>query len=420
MTDWLACGYGGLGQLGDPREEAHVWPKAICRGSLRSVSAGWGATLLHTRKGHLWAKGFVCSKSSHLRVLRGGNDIQAFVCGEDFVLLASSEGLQVWAWPDLFHDGPAVPAWQGAALTDEDAKALPLVPGGYVELHPPFFRELSLPEGVQVWRLALGREHAVLLSFTGQVWTWGSGRHGQLGHGGLEEEKQARLVEALHGLPILEVAAGGWHSLALSCAGDVYSWGWNEAGQLGLPSKMDFIIDPLDPEKPLQIPGPVAFERYAELPAGFSPAEPEPELEPGPHHRILYLDLPPYQLQSPCDVQVGQESEPHGHKHARRGAENDEKEFISIQALPALLDFPHGEDIAAIACGSRHSVAITKCGKLYAWGWGAYGQLGLGDRRSHDEPHCVSFLQEQGLRPCAVICGSWTTFVQVENDKTSA
>uniref|UniRef100_UPI00358DE383 RCC1 domain-containing protein 1 isoform X4 n=1 Tax=Myxine glutinosa TaxID=7769 RepID=UPI00358DE383 len=375
MTDWLACGYGGLGQLGDPREEAHVWPKAICRGSLRSVSAGWGATLLHTRKGHLWAKGFVCSKSSHLRVLRGGNDIQAFVCGEDFVLLASSEGLQVWAWPDLFHDGPAVPAWQGAALTDEDAKALPLVPGGYVELHPPFFRELSLPEGVQVWRLALGREHAVLLSFTGQVWTWGSGRHGQLGHGGLEEEKQARLVEALHGLPILEVAAGGWHSLALSCAGDVYSWGWNEAGQLGLPSKMDFIIDPLDPEKPLQIPG---------------------------------------------DVQVGQESEPHGHKHARRGAENDEKEFISIQALPALLDFPHGEDIAAIACGSRHSVAITKCGKLYAWGWGAYGQLGLGDRRSHDEPHCVSFLQEQGLRPCAVICGSWTTFVQVENDKTSA
>ena len=66
----------------------------------------------------------MCSKSSHLRVLRGGNDIQAFACGEEFVLLASPEGLQIWAWPDLFHDGPAAPAWQGAALTDEDAKGI--------------------------------------------------------------------------------------------------------------------------------------------------------------------------------------------------------------------------------------------------------------------------------------------------------
>jgi len=29
------------------------------------------------------------------------------------------------------------------------------------------------------------------------------------------------------------VACGGWHSLALTSDGDVYSWGWNESGQLG-------------------------------------------------------------------------------------------------------------------------------------------------------------------------------------------
>jgi len=29
------------------------------------------------------------------------------------------------------------------------------------------------------------------------------------------------------------IAAGGWHSVALSVTGDVYGWGWNKHGQLG-------------------------------------------------------------------------------------------------------------------------------------------------------------------------------------------
>ena len=31
-----------------------------------------------------------------------------------------------------------------------------------------------------------------------------------------------------------KVTAGGWHSCALTVEGDVYFWGWNESGQLGL------------------------------------------------------------------------------------------------------------------------------------------------------------------------------------------
>lgn len=33
---------------------------------------------------------------------------------------------------------------------------------------------------------------------------------------------------------VTQVSAGGWHNLALGEGGDVYSWGWNESGQLGL------------------------------------------------------------------------------------------------------------------------------------------------------------------------------------------
>lgn len=41
-------------------------------------------------------------------------------------------------------------------------------------------------------------------------------RHGQLGHGALEAELEPRLLEALQGLRMAEVAAGGWHSVCVS------------------------------------------------------------------------------------------------------------------------------------------------------------------------------------------------------------
>ncbi|NXQ37155.1 RCCD1 protein, partial [Alaudala cheleensis] len=44
-------------------------------------------------------------------------------------------------------------------------------------------------------------------------------RHGQLGHGLLESELQPRLVEALAGVAMQEVAAGGWHSASVSGEG---------------------------------------------------------------------------------------------------------------------------------------------------------------------------------------------------------
>lgn len=44
-------------------------------------------------------------------------------------------------------------------------------------------------------------------------------RHGQLGHGTLESEPQPRLLEALAGVAMRAVAAGGWHSASVSGEG---------------------------------------------------------------------------------------------------------------------------------------------------------------------------------------------------------
>lgn len=57
---------------------------------------------------------------------------------------------------------------------------------------------------------------------------------GQLGHRDLESVQEfARQVDSLAGLRVTLVAAGNWHSAAVTECGDLYTWGWNQSGQLG-------------------------------------------------------------------------------------------------------------------------------------------------------------------------------------------
>ncbi|EDV42565.1 uncharacterized protein Dana_GF18053 [Drosophila ananassae] len=86
----------------------------------------------------------------------------------------------------------------------------------------------------RVKQLECGHEHAVLLSRNGDVYTWGNGLRGQLGQSVLKTEETPHLLEALAGIKITRIAAGGWHSAAISAFGDLYTWGLNCSGQLGI------------------------------------------------------------------------------------------------------------------------------------------------------------------------------------------
>ena len=70
-----------------------------------------------------------------------------------------------------------------------------------------------------------GKEHCLLLTEHGQVYSWGGGSRGQLGHGGLSSESSPRLISALDGLRITKIAAGGWHSACISQFNDLYMVG---------------------------------------------------------------------------------------------------------------------------------------------------------------------------------------------------
>ena len=80
-----------------------------------------------------------------------------------------------------------------------------------------------------------GNQHSLLITTSGSVLSFGRNLDGQLGISSRKEAKLPTLVSGLRDDVILEVAASGDFSLAMSDAGCVFAWGNNNGGQLGKP-----------------------------------------------------------------------------------------------------------------------------------------------------------------------------------------
>nr|XP_035159747.2 RCC1 domain-containing protein 1 [Callithrix jacchus]XP_054113227.1 RCC1 domain-containing protein 1 [Callithrix jacchus]XP_054113228.1 RCC1 domain-containing protein 1 [Callithrix jacchus]XP_054113229.1 RCC1 domain-containing protein 1 [Callithrix jacchus]XP_054113230.1 RCC1 domain-containing protein 1 [Callithrix jacchus]XP_054113231.1 RCC1 domain-containing protein 1 [Callithrix jacchus]XP_054113232.1 RCC1 domain-containing protein 1 [Callithrix jacchus]XP_054113233.1 RCC1 domain-conta len=368
---WFGFGFCGFGQApGSGRGRQVRSPEPLHVGvDIRRVSASWSYTAFVTRGGRLELSGSASGAAGSCR--------DAWASEGLLVVLRAGPGsgalLQAWAPGSALRGEPlwaqdVVPEAEGEGDPGGEAQAgrLPLLPStrAYVSPRPPFYRPLA-PE-LRVRQLELGAEHALLLDAVGQVFSWGGGRHGQLGHGTLEAELEPRPLEALQGLAMAEVAAGGWHSVCVSETGDIYIWGWNESGQLALPTRS------------LAEDGETVAREATGLNADGSQVKRMAGAEDG----------------APAP-------------------------FIAVQPFPALLDLPLGSDAIKASCGSRHTAVVTRTGDLYTWGWGKYGQLGHEDTSSWDRPRRVEYFVDKQLQVKAITCGPWNTYVYaVEKGKS--
>ena len=102
------------------------------------------------------------------------------------------------------------------------------------EMEPKLIETLA-KEG-PVLTLAAGENHSLACMQTGEVWSWGYGQQGQLGHGEGKNEKTPRRISFFtqRNIAVTQVAAGWRHSLALTTDSHVYSWGHGDKGQLGV------------------------------------------------------------------------------------------------------------------------------------------------------------------------------------------
>ncbi|XP_005360943.2 probable E3 ubiquitin-protein ligase HERC6 [Microtus ochrogaster] len=95
--------------------------------------------------------------------------------------------------------------------------------------------KIKFPDGIKIIQVSCGHYHTLALSEDGQVFSWGSNSHGQLGlRKNCSSQDRPQRVMSLEGIPLAQVAAGGNHSFALSLTGTSFGWGSNSVGQLAL------------------------------------------------------------------------------------------------------------------------------------------------------------------------------------------
>ncbi|KAG5106482.1 hypothetical protein JHK82_043452 [Glycine max] len=90
--------------------------------------------------------------------------------------------------------------------------------------------------GSYVMDIACGGRHSVVITDAGALLTFGWGLYGQCGQGNNADQLRPTLVPSLLGTRVEKIAAGLWHTLCVSVNGQIYAFGGNQFGQLGTGS----------------------------------------------------------------------------------------------------------------------------------------------------------------------------------------
>lgn len=275
---------------------------------------------------------------------------------------------------------------------------------------PRLIRTLAYKNVVQC---ATAEMHCAACTDEGECFTWGSGDFGKLGHGELNDETTPRLVAALDGKKVIQVACGFSHTLALiSGSLDVYAWGSGHGGKLGLG-------DEQNRSEPTLIQ---AMKRRgtSSLACGalFSLALSQKGLvysfganESGQCGRKIFREFEPDIIDELRSVKIIKIAT--GEAHAL--ALSDKNELFSwgsnnygqlghgsrdTETIPKRVDTLLDCVIKDVACGANHSLVLSQDGELFVWGNGANGRLGLNTIESRLTPtHCpnmASALKETG------------------------
>ncbi|KAE9605024.1 putative regulator of chromosome condensation 1/beta-lactamase-inhibitor protein II [Lupinus albus] len=200
-------GANDFGQLGDGTEERRKHPKKKPRDNDSTVSTG-----------RLWVWG-QNQGSNFPRLFCGAFEPNTIIhevsCGASHMVALSEAGLlQAWGYNEYGQLGRGVTCdgLQGARIISSYAKFLD-----------------EAPEPVKITKVSCGENHTAAVSDKGEVYTWGLGNMGQLGHSSLQygdKELLPRRVVSLDGIIIKDVACGGVHTCALTKEGALYALGW--------------------------------------------------------------------------------------------------------------------------------------------------------------------------------------------------
>jgi alpha-tubulin suppressor-like RCC1 family protein len=87
------------------------------------------------------------------------------------------------------------------------------------------------------------------------------------------------------------------------------------------------------------------------------------------------------------------------------------------QLIPIKVKGFNNERVVMISCGWNHSMALTECGHVYSWGYNRNGQLGIGNTVNSNKPKFVAVIDENKCNVFIekISCGSYNSLLLSSN-----
>ena len=209
--------------------------------------------------------------------------------------------------------------------------------------------------------LSSGSEHSLLLSDNGELYSWGYGILGALGHGDTRTQHMPKRIMYFKDQRVIDVSCGEQHTLAVTNDGRVYGCGWTSNGRLGLGGGLNAGI---------------GFHRS--LPTGIRPTIPIKRVSCGGAHSLLLATSGVvFSFGKNDNGQLGTND-----KKSRMGAtiinfiqgrKDQELNTSNNNGIDdkAILRFQQ------IEAGQAHSMFLSTNGFIYACGCSCGGRLGI-------------------------------------------
>lgn len=247
--------------------------------------------------------------------------------------------------------------------------------------------------------VAVGDNHTVAVvtekeGGANALYTWGQGAWGRLGLGDTENRLVPSKVD-LKGEEPTAVAAGSYHTVVLTKSGKVYSFGWNKNGRLGISANVATV--PATPSRsPARTPGPSVPASPASPGAGskFSFASKLTVSVPTDEEK---LSVPKSPARTPRSG--------HGFTTGSLRRIKSGQSGPASALLPTQIEFLTDKQIVKISAGQSFTHALSAEGDLYSWGSGAFGALGHEVEDDLSTPAKVESFADKGIAITDVQCG---------------